>query len=190
MHKLLFLLIVSWLAMLPASLSIAEDPATDPMVAPADDQGSDLEFAPATSGPDQIVEIDVNGEARKVQYDLTPNDEAVVQGDIILGPAQEIEAIREGEEAASLESVGLEGLFKRGTGYLWPKGVLRYAFGAGFSSKNMVQAAIAHWEAKTRIRFEQANSGNYVLFVNAGECSSSVGMQGSVQRINLSPQCG
>jgi hypothetical protein len=81
---------------------------------------------------------------------------------------------------------------------LWPDGIVRYGIQTGFTTQQRQQIldAIAHVEAKTRIRFVVAPSAPRVVFRpvgNARECSSAVGMTTSFlldQYINLGINCG
>jgi hypothetical protein len=151
-----------------------------------------LEFPPAVSSPSQKIEVDVDGDTRTVTYDLSADDLAMVQGDIILGPGAEIEAMQVSETPSSLDNLHGYGLFRKGTGYVWPKGVLRFVFDPSFASKDMVRAAMNEWQQKTPVRFEELSSpsGDYVRFVSANECSSHPGRYGGQQLIRLSGGCG
>lgn len=53
-----------------------------------------------------------------------------------------------------------------------------------------VTQAIAHWEAKTRIRFViRTNQVDYVTFQPGDGCSSSIGRRGGQQFVTLGPNC-
>ena len=60
----------------------------------------------------------------------------------------------------------------------------------------MVNQAIAHWQANTRIRFVERTAANaaqfpnWVSFEQRDGCWSSVGMQGGMQVISLGAGCG
>ena len=50
--------------------------------------------------------------------------------------------------------------------------------------------AIAHWHAKTPLRFvERTNEPDFVTFQPGSGCSSAVGRQGEEQFITLGPEC-
>lgn len=108
------------------------------------------------------------------------NNLAVYQGDIILN-------------FGGVSQAGL-GISPR-QDYLWPNNVMPYEIEANLANKQRITDAIAHWEARTDIRFVERTSANasqypnYVKFVTAAGCASYVGMQGGMQRLFLSPQC-
>ena len=108
------------------------------------------------------------------------NGVAVYQGDIILN-------------FGGVQQAGL-GISPR-QDYLWPNNVMAYEIESGLANKQRITDAIAHWEARTDIRFVERTSANasqypnYVKFVTAAGCASYVGMQGGMQRLFLSPQC-
>ena len=108
----------------------------------------------------------------------------VFEGDILL-PADAGSAPY--EELAIPQSAGVSALGSR-----WPHGVVPYE-NSGLASDPRVTQAIAHWEARTSLRFViGATSGNRIRFVqptDANNCSSPVGMQGGVQRLNLGTNC-
>lgn len=86
----------------------------------------------------------------------------------------------------------LFGLFRIGDGFLWPQGRVRYMYVPDFRRHDIVQAAIAHWQEKTRIRFEQiaTPSGNYVLFEPSKlGCAAHAGMQGGRQSVKPGDDC-
>ncbi len=121
---------------------------------------------------------------KEVRYSLI-DGEPIFEGDIIL------DLLDEGS-AASDENV-LEGVVV--TGHRWTNGIIPYEIDSTLSNQNRVHGAIAHWEEFTIIRFVQrtaANAGQYPNFVRfrpAGGCSSSVGMRGGLQHINLASGC-
>jgi hypothetical protein len=108
------------------------------------------------------------------------NDVAVYQGDIVLN-------------FNTVSQAGL-GISPR-QNYLWPNNVMAYEIEANLAEKKRVTDAIAHWEARTDIRFVERTSANakqypnYVKFVTGAGCASYVGMQGGMQRLFLAPSC-
>lgn len=50
--------------------------------------------------------------------------------------------------------------------------------------------AINHIQSNTNIRFNESTTDNYIDFVSSTGCSSSLGMQGGRQTINLASGCG
>jgi hypothetical protein len=108
------------------------------------------------------------------------NSVPVYQGDIVL----------------NFNSVSHSGLgISPRQNYLWPNNVLVYEIEANLVEKKRVTDAIAHWEARTDIRFVERTSANasqypnYVRFVTGAGCASYVGMQGGMQRLFLAPSC-
>ena len=100
----------------------------------------------------------------------------IYEGDII---------IEKGDDNATgkTEAVGL-------TGRRWPNGIVYYTINSSLPNQSRVTNAIAHWEANTSIRFQQRTTQrNYVEFVVGSGCSSSVGMRGGRQTINLASGC-
>lgn len=72
----------------------------------------------------------------------------------------------------------------------WPNNTVFYAIQSSLVNKSRVTDAIAHWEANTALRFvERTNQPNYINFQTGSGCSSSVGMTGRAQAINLAPGC-
>ncbi len=131
---------------------------------------------------------------------------ALFEGDIVLGSADELDALRATLEPAAGAAVtasgrGLvvsdvaHGVGITGQRYRWPGGVVPWT--SQSSLRTRVQAAIAHWEANTRIRFVERTAANaaqwpnWVSFEVRDGCFSSVGMQGTgAQTISLAAGCG
>ena len=111
-------------------------------------------------------------------------DDALFEGDILLGSVAEMEQIKRSvEEAAETEAT--EGIARSvvisGAQFRWPDGIIPFRIDPALPNQQRVTDAIAHWEANTVIRFVQrtpANAGshpNFVHFVHGGGCSSAVG---------------
>lgn len=159
-------------------VSVEETPASE---------ASSPEFPEMSTAPDQFLELSSEGGVAKLHYAIDGDDNAVVQGDIVLGSASAIEALRAGTEPITQES-----LFRIGRGLLWPKGIVPYSFASNFAAKRDAERAMAHWAEKTSIKFVPATAStpNYIHFVNANRCSTISGMQGGQQNINLATTCG
>lgn len=115
------------------------------------------------------------------------NGEYVYQGDILLSPDmvsnQEVKLVYEEGEVPQNKSVG------RTSGF-WPNNTVYYAIDGNLSNQARVHDAIAHWEAKTNLKFvKRTNQANYINFVTGSGCSSYVGMIGGKQNITLSTSC-
>lgn len=100
---------------------------------------------------------------------------AVFEGDIVL-------------------SRGLEplGAVITGPGVRWPNKIVVFEIDTGLLNPDRVTKAIAHWEQKTAIRFQQRTTEkrDFVIFKNGDGCSSAVGRIGGVQFVTLGPDCG
>ncbi|MBX9599994.1 MAG: M12 family metallopeptidase, partial [Bryobacteraceae bacterium] len=114
------------------------------------------------------------------------NGEAVYQGDIILGPIEELERQdpvgKRGERTSSVISADR---------FRWPGGVIPYVIAGDVTNQTRVTQAIEHWNENTNIRLQpRASESAYVTFrrINSG-CSASVGRVGAQQFINLADDC-
>ena len=127
---------------------------------------------------------------------------AMFEGDIVLGTAEEVRQETEerqrfiteaGDAGPVLQSVGITAGV--GSQFRWPGGLIPYEIDPNLPNKQRVTDAIAHWKAKTSIKFvlrtaaNQAQHPDYVRFVPGGGCSSQVGRRGGQQVITLGPGC-
>ncbi|XP_064402748.1 zinc metalloproteinase nas-14-like [Halichondria panicea] len=91
----------------------------------------------------------------------------------------------------SLKRIERRGVGREGAIKLWANGIVRYRISDHISESTatveVIRRAINHWEHHTCLRFEIANSGDYIEFVNTSEgChSTSIGRKGGKQEINL-----
>lgn len=140
-------------------------------------------------------------EARPITYNVI-DDVAIFEGDIALGSADAVESLArtvadegspEGLLITTPDSDIQEAVAIPGMRFRWPGGVMPYTVVPAL--RNVVNQAIAHIQANTRIRFVErtnANQGqypNFVAFEQQNGCWSSVGMQGGRQVISLGPGC-
>lgn len=119
---------------------------------------------------------------------------AIVEGDIALGPVDEVrktaERTREALAAGAAYAVGVVGMQFR-----WPNCEVPYKVDPELPQPERVAEAIAHWETNTPFRFPQRSAAsadryqNYVFFTDAGGCWSLVGMTGGQQIISLGAGC-
>lgn len=133
---------------------------------------------------------------KPVQYSVV-DGLAIFEGCIVLGTVEEMEAkaaaVRAGEEQ---EEANDRGVFIVGEQFRWTNGVVPYEIEGNLPKQERISDAIAHWEAKTSIRFVRRTSGNasqypnYVYFKDADGCWSQVGMRGGKQEIGLASGCG
>jgi hypothetical protein len=143
-------------------------------------------------------------EVKPVTYNVI-DDLAIFEGDIVLGTKDELAEIRTSVDEATaadeerevplpadpgstVEGIGIPGLR-----YRWPRGVMPYTVVP--SLRNVVDQAIAHIQARTRIQFVERTSANasqypnYVSFEQQTGCWSHVGMQTNKQVISLGSGC-
>lgn len=119
--------------------------------------------------------------------------QAVFEGCILLGSAAEmaklVEEVKDNgglEFQQQAEGFGLTVLGRR----LWEKGIIFYEVDPDLPAKERVVNAIAHWEARTDIRFvKRTNQSDYVAFVRAKGCAAHVGRKGGKQLVKLGPSC-
>jgi Astacin (Peptidase family M12A) len=107
---------------------------------------------------------------------------ALVEGDIVLGP---VAAVR--GDTAGAESLGITG-----SRFRWPSATVPFTIDSALPNQDRVTDAIAHWEARTRIRLvprDPAQHGDWVHFKPGGGCSSAVGRQRGRQDITLGSGC-
>ncbi len=145
-------------------------------VAPAADKSADKirteEAFPGQSGVARIGKL--NGES--ITY-LQINGQNVFEGDILLTDKQVAPTGPQDESAG------------RNTGR-WPGAIVYYTIAADLPNQVRVTDAIAHWQANTAIRFvKRTTQANYVTFQVGSGCSSSIGMVGGRQYINLAAGC-
>jgi hypothetical protein len=105
---------------------------------------------------------------------------AFFEGDIVLGTADEVLGIN---DPAPL------GIGIIGEEYRWPKGVVPYV--TAETVRPRVEAAVAHWMAKTPFTFvERTNETDYLSFARLNGCWSKVGRRGGEQAVSLGLGCG
>lgn len=108
---------------------------------------------------------------------------AMFEGDIVLGSIADVQADEGGNPV--LFSVGITGQQFR-----WPNGRIAFEIDPALPNQQRVTDAIAHWHAKTAIRFvARAGESDFVRFVPGGGCSSNVGHRGGQQNVTLGPNC-
>lgn len=136
----------------------------------------------------------VGKKVRAVQYTVVENH-AVVEGCIIICSAEDAEnnlTVVQNEPGQLREGAETYGSAIKGKGYRWPEGKMIFVIDAALPKPERVRDAMAHWEAKTRIRFierDPAVHDNYVAFVPGSGCRSAVGMHGGRQELVLGPNC-
>ncbi|MFD6389084.1 M12 family metallopeptidase [Nocardia sp. NPDC060259] len=148
---------------------IIED--TVPASADMDDTG---EFH---SGPEAGTTLipSANHGFREVPY-AAVDDLAIFEGDIVLGTLAEI-AARQGQEGIAIS----------GANFRWPNAVVPYEVDPALPGLQRITDAVAHWNARTRLRFVPRTGvhADYVRFVPSTASRSPVGRQGGMQTIEL-----
>ena len=111
-----------------------------------------------------------------VPYEVR-NGVALFEGDIVIGPAEEIQpAVSTKELGGQRQSMGITNTY-----YRWTGGVVPYEIDPTLPSQYRITDAIAHWNAQLagRINIQPRNGeAYYVRFVNttsSGTCSSYIG---------------
>ena len=121
---------------------------------------------------------------------------AICEGCIILGTVAELEARSREVEAALALGLRPKGSVVSRASLRWPGGLVPFEVDPALPDPGRVQAAMAHWEAMTAIRFvartltNAAQFPDYARFVPVEKgCNSAVGRQGGRQDVRLSPRC-
>lgn len=140
--------------------------------------------------PVEIHTVEIDG--RLIAY--TIEDGFATQGDIILGPAAELENYRQaqsrGERGARPRSVYVPGA---NNVRLWPNATMYYTMESDTPVQQNLLGAIEYWNTIAPFRIlPRSSEPNYVTFrritVDAA-CSSSVGMVGGQQFIGVTSSC-
>ncbi len=128
-----------------------------------------------------------------------PNEKGIVKNITVNGVSlayEEIngQAVYEGDIILSLEDLNkvgkTTGTGKRSLGDRWPGNKVYYTVEAALSGDARITGGIKTWEDNTNIDFvPRTTQSNYVTFRVGDGCSSSIGMQGGQQFINLGSGC-
>jgi astacin (peptidase family M12A) len=168
-----------------ASGSVYTSPYTSPPGGPA----NALEAFGAAREPRQIGSADLflpgSAQQQRVNF-ATVNGQAVLEGDILLGPATTL-PLRYGiPRASTLETKSAVAVASRS--YLWPDAEIPYAIDGSAAEK----ASAINWAfgvfSSTPIRFRPriASDRDYVVFRELGSgCWSYLGRQGGAQDIDV-----
>src|SRR5215211_2500878 len=125
---------------------------------------------------------------RPVRYSVV-EEQAIFEGDILLGTVEEMEQIRQSVEGPPPEGAA-RGIVIPGSGFRWPNRTVNFTVDNALPNTQRVTDAIQHWEDNTNVRFRQrTNEANFATFRPSTGCSSSVGMRGGQQFINLAGGC-
>jgi hypothetical protein len=128
--------------------------------------------------------VDIGGLPTQVEVEEIDGD-FVLEGDILL-PRDHV-TLTDGSQGTSQQPIAARKPFA-----LWPGGVVHYAIGSKVSAnmRDRIKGAIAHWEAKTPIRFvKRTDQADYVKFVPGTGCSAHIGKVGGQQLVRLHRAC-
>jgi len=178
---------------------------------PVEQFGDTIEYAPGVSG--EVREITLLGPGGPFTFTYEVIDGlAIVEGDMILGDAQELEDLA--DEADAIDMIGPEssvitrrlcwsflGINFHCEHYRWPNATVPYTFADDWDDAAIVGdenatmratilAAMDEIEQVTAVRFvARSGQDDYVRFRDSGGCSSKVGRQGGRQDVNLALGC-
>jgi astacin len=174
-------------------------------------EGDAIEYAFGVTG--EVRSLTLPGPEGPVTFDYEVIDGlAIVQGDMILGLADELENLA--DRADGIDMIGPESsIISRELcwmfgaielhceRYRWPNATVPYTFAndwedpaivgdEDYDMRTTIRAAMAEIEAETAVRFvPRGSEGDYVRFRDADGCSSMVGRQGGRQDVNLLLRC-
>jgi astacin len=120
---------------------------------------------------------------------------AIIEGDIVLGTVEDIEAAARAEASGSKDNGKLRRalliLNTLGNPPLWPDGVIPYTIDPALPNPQRVTDAIAHWNSRTPFKlFPRAAETDYIRFVPlAGTCATNAGRAGGAQSVVLDTGC-
>jgi hypothetical protein len=132
--------------------------------------------------------------SKPVQY-VVLDGNALVEGDINLGPVDEVRDLTEMRRAELAGGAVAAGVALPGTQFRWPDCTVPFQVDGSLPDQARVTGAIAHWEARTRFRFvlrtpqNAAQFPDFVEFVPGQGCSSFVGKRGGRQTVTLGDGC-
>lgn len=138
----------------------------------------------ASAASTEKVAIDLvlpNGREKAVEASVVDGS-FVFEGDIVLVPRDPVVGDEWGERGAVVSDPGR----------LWPDACVRYRIDPGLPAPERVRDAIAHWEAKTVLRFQEVaheDDRGWISFEDQGACFSAVGYTGTKQAVSLGAGC-
>jgi hypothetical protein len=140
------------------------------------------------------IRLEKDGQPRQVTF-TDVEGRAMFEGDIVLGPTAEV-AVKVPPGADPVSELSAQGIAITGSGYRWPGGVVPFVIDPALPDAGRVRNAIAHWEARTNVRFVERTASNasrypnHLLFRALDGCWSNVGMRGGEQVVSLGTGCG
>ncbi|MEO5925580.1 MAG: M12 family metallopeptidase [Bryobacteraceae bacterium] len=136
----------------------------------------------------QLRTVILNGQP--LTYEIR-DEYAIIEGDIIIGTAADMDAAAKAEADGAKEDAGLRKavqiLTTLGTAPLWPNNTLYYVIDSTITNPQRILAAINHWNTRTPLKVvPRVAEADYVRFVaTTGSCASSAGRIGGQQTIVL-----
>ena len=132
--------------------------------------------------------------SKAVQY-VVLDGRAIVEGDIDLGPVDEVRDLTDMRRAELAGGAVASAVVLTGAQFRWPDCTVPFQIDGDLPDRARVTDAIAHWEARTRFRFvlrtpqNAAQFSDFVEFVPGQGCSSFVGKRGGRQTVTLGDGC-
>jgi Astacin (Peptidase family M12A) len=124
---------------------------------------------------------------------------AVFEGCIILGSTDALEeakpkldqAIKAMPRLLEEPDLRVQGVAIKGEQYRWKNRTIPYFIPADIPDRARIDNAIAHWHAKTSMRFvPRTTQPDYVVFTRiTNGCASAVGRQGGAQQLVIRDSC-
>lgn len=140
-----------------------------------------------STGPGLKAQSDT-GEWRTGTFELLDSQQVELTYHLVDG-----QALFEGDIKLPIDNLDYRSSGVTALGKRWPNAVVNVE-NTGLFNEARVTNAIAHWQARTGLRFNMgATTGNRIRFQtgsNANLCSSSLGMVGGLQTIDLGANCG
>jgi uncharacterized protein (TIGR03437 family) len=120
---------------------------------------------------------------------------AVIEGDIIIGSANELETYRRGvdEGRGGVTPKSLHYVFRGTSPALWSNATMYYAIDPAIPNPQRILDAIDYWNTHTPLKIQARTAEpNYVQFSNVvidAACNSNIGMIGGRQTIGITNSC-
>src|ERR1035437_3189672 len=138
-----------------------------------------------------VRSLDLNG--RLIRYQVRGGF-AVVEGDIIIGTAAEVEAVQRASTGKSAEPLAVVLLFNTANPQKWPNATMAYDIDPAIPNPKPILDGIDHWNTKTQFKIvPRTTEANYVHFkpdpTLDAACLSSLGMVGGAQTIATTDGC-
>lgn len=132
-----------------------------------------------------LVESSTGG-TKALQY-VEVDGMAVVEGDIVLGEVEEVDAATSMMRDAGPVAMGVA---ITGSQFRWTNCTIPYEIDPNLGNQARVTDALQHWRDNTGLNLvERTTEANWVYFTDAGGCWSYVGMRGGRQEISVGSGC-